>query len=963
MKDKVPEAAEFIKLLKKMFRVDESDLDFGIYRVLNAKRREINQFIEHELPSLIDLVMKDLREAVDSETINDLETSLYQHLMRFFSRYFDNGDFMSLRRFSKKYQYVIPYNGEEICFHWVNADQYFVKTTENLVNYRFFVDDKLSVAFRVMHTTMEKGNVKSPEKKYFLLSDPPFSLKNAHLDVYFEHRPLTAEDLLQLNLKGTERHLQQKILERTHDQLVSHLATISQKSVKQLIEYKSDASGKTLLYVHMLRFFRKSTSDYFIHKNLKAFLLRELDHYLKSEVLELDRIINVQSSDASRNAFFDEEVIFLARLIKKIAVPLIELLHQVEDYQKTLWEKKKFVIETHYVITLNILSELAGESFLMEILDEIMENDAQRLEWKELLGETISSVEDLKEKNGKTWKSLPLDTRHFSNEFKWHLLTTLSRGLRDDESLDDYIDGVLIKSENWQALNFLLARYREKVKLIYIDPPFNKEQEADYLYKVRYKDATWLTLLENRLRLAKKMLSQDGSIFVRCDYNGNMYVRMLLNRVFGKENFRNEIIVKRGSPKAGLFNQFESVKSIGVTYDNLYWYSKYPDTRYQGFWKVLSERRKGYWSSFRKIYDRPTMRYELLGIKLEKGMWKKERALRAVNNYQKYLEESKKTGETLDEYSRRTGIRDFIRRKGNAVQYYVHSKDVVMLDNNWLDIPGYSSSWGFKTENSEVLLKRVIEAITDPGNYVMDFFLGSGTTIAVAQKLGRKWIGIEMGDHFWDVILPRMKKVLHHDKTGVSRDPHVKKIYNKDTTGGFFKYLILEQYEDALENVTFNEDLRPRERARTSDYTIKYLLFHESRKSPSCLNVEALKNPFTYELRVIEGGTVIQKCVDVMETFIYLLGLQVSKYLLVRVTEDQKDSWIVVLGNDRKGRNTCIIWRPIKDQMDFKKDAELVQRMINEFEPDVTYINGDCAVPGVTSIEPVFKALMFKKIL
>ena len=86
------------------------------------------------------------------------------------------------------------------------------------------------------------------------------------------------------------------------------------------------------------------------------------------------------------------------------------------------------------------------------------------------------------------------------------------------------------------------------------------------------------------------------------------------------------------------------------------------------------------------------------------------------------------------------------------------------LGSNWTDISGYSPTWDFTTENSEPLLQRVIESTTDKGNIVFDFFLGSGTTMATAHKLRRKWLGVEMGEHFYSVILPRMKKVLAYDK-------------------------------------------------------------------------------------------------------------------------------------------------------------------------------------------------------
>ncbi|MDW7976109.1 MAG: site-specific DNA-methyltransferase [Leptospiraceae bacterium] len=131
------------------------------------------------------------------------------------------------------------------------------------------------------------------------------------------------------------------------------------------------------------------------------------------------------------------------------------------------------------------------------------------------------------------------------------------------------------------------------------------------------------------------------------------------------------------------------------------------------------------------------------------------------------------------------------------------------LTTNWTRIQSYSQSdfWGIKfpTQNSEDLLKRVIESTSNEGDLVMDFFLGSGTTVAVAHKLKRKWVGVEMGEHFYSVILPRMKKVLAYDKTGISKEKDVKEKYNKDNAGGFFKYYELEQYENTLEKVVYKD--------------------------------------------------------------------------------------------------------------------------------------------------------------
>jgi len=320
---------------------------------------------------------------------------------------------------------------------------------------------------------------------------------------------------------------------------------------------------------------------------------------------------------------------------------------------------------------------------------------------------------------------------------------------------------------------------------------------------VNYKDAVWLTLLENRFSLARLFLTTDGSFFCRVGHDGNMLIRFLLNQIFGPENYRNEIIVRRAEEAKGeLVKQFKNMKSMMVNYDNLYWYSANPETRYPHIRKPVNK--KGQWHSFWKAEDRPNLRYELLGINLDRGqwMWSQERAMKAVENYRKYQRE-RKPGETLEQYWRRTGCKlEFIKKSGNTIKYWIPPRDTVVVDNNWLDIRGYSNQWGFKTENSEALLYRILANLTNPEDIVMDFFLGSGTTVATAHKIGRKWIGVEVGKHFYTIVLPRMKKVLSGEHSGISKEVNWQ-------GGGFFKYFRLEQYEEVLRKARYQDDDEP----------------------------------------------------------------------------------------------------------------------------------------------------------
>jgi len=213
------------------------------------------------------------------------------------------------------------------------------------------------------------------------------------------------------------------------------------------------------------------------------------------------------------------------------------------------------------------------------------------------------------------------------------------------------------------------------------------------------------------------------------------------------------------------------------------------------------------------------------------------------------------------------------------IEYLLPPTEDKQIDSDWTDISGYTSNWHFQTENSEILLKRVIESTSEEGDLVMDFFLGSGTTTAVAHKLKRKWIGIEMGEHFWTVIMPRMKKVLAYDKSGISKEKDVKEKYNEKTAGGFFKYQILEQYEDALDNIELQENQSAQKVLDLDDYLIKYFLDYETRESPYLLNFQHLKNPFNYKLKInlSEVGEPQETNIDTPETFNYLLGIKIKK--------------------------------------------------------------------------------------
>ena len=214
----------------------------------------------------------------------------------------------------------------------------------------------------------------------------------------------------------------------------------------------------------------------------------------------------------------------------------------------------------------------------------------------------------------------------------------------------------------------------------------------------------------------------------------------------------------------------------------------------------------------------------------------------------------------------RSGIKSGIIKMENGEQIpvdYVPSfnfDEEKTIDSNWTDISGYSADWEFDTENSEQLLQRVIVTGNCSKNLVMDFFAGSGTTMAVAQKLGKKWLGVEMGAHFYTRILPRMKEVIagtgKHEPIGITNAVGWK-------GGGFFKYFELEQYEDALRSVKYGEgDLFD---DPNKDAYNQYVFLRDL-KMLEALDVDTKGKKVTVDLKQLYDG------IDIAETLSNLTG-------------------------------------------------------------------------------------------
>jgi adenine-specific DNA-methyltransferase len=313
---------------------------------------------------------------------------------------------------------------------------------------------------------------------------------------------------------------------------------------------------------------------------------------------------------------------------------------------------------------------------------------------------------------------------------------------------------LLFHSDNLVAMNYLIKTgFTRKIDLIYIDPPFcsnenyflrkKNSQHVAFSDIWKGKMSEYLNMIYPRLCAMQHLLSESGSIFIHLDWHVVHYVKVIMDEIFKPENFRNEIIIKRGRRK-NLLYQFKSIDRMHHSNDSILWYSKSPDARYSP--PLVEYASESKWMGFWSNVNRPTMRYEMFGYTPKRGQWKwsKARASKAIINYETYKRRFYYF--SLDQYWNQTGKKqEFIRKRDGVKypEYWIPAKTHKILDNIWTDIESYDYSTGYGTEKHVALLERIIEKFSKPGNLIADFFCGSGTTLVVASKTRRRWIGCD----------------------------------------------------------------------------------------------------------------------------------------------------------------------------------------------------------------------------
>lgn len=794
---------------------------------------------------------------------------LFDKLYTFFNRYFtESGSiyFNSTPFHNNVYEKVYTDDRDVILF-WKTQMLYYVKTDRifksmpiEFDNYKFYFDA----------TTIE--NKKANEKRSLI-----YELKEVKEDktivfnVYYSEkgRVTKTEDILK-ELKKKEIKLDEETLERA------------------------------------FRIFEKQSEvDFFINKNAKAFLQEQF------------KLWSYQYFWEGAKEWSSDRVNQL-QILKDIAFKIIDFISQFEDELVKIWNKPKFVKNSNYVITLDRINNL---ELIEKILNHININE-QIKEWQELgIVDDTFKVKEVFEndiygkKLTKKYEHLPIDTKYFK-DLELEILSQF-------EDLDNSLDGWLIKSENYQALNTILPKFKEKVQTIYIDPPYNTGSD-EFIYNDKFQHSSWLTMLENRLNIVKSIMAKDGvflssigdTIKTNVRIHSESRLGLLCDEIFGENNFIANFVRKSGTAPR------QDIKHIANSHDYILCYAKNIDfakinrkeadvSRLKYIDEYLNQRGKFDLNQL----DRGSIQYsESLDypIVIEQGKeiiifdGKNFRKTPASETIEIWPGGDKNDKRWIFRWSKekiKWGIEnDFIVfRKINGV-WKVYYKEYELVDNennprertNPYDtlVLDYQNELGtseienlfaerlFEYPKPSELVKHLIKIGSCNNSIILDFFAGSGTTAHAVMKQNkedvgkRKFILIEMADYFYTVIIPRLKKISY------SFNWNNGKPQDSDGLGCFFKYYELEQYEEALANCVYeNHDMFIA--GNKSPY--EQYVFLKDEKMLKALEINYENNQVKVDLSklyppvspLIKGG--IQGGIDIAETLSNLTGRWIKK--------------------------------------------------------------------------------------
>ncbi|GJL94399.1 MAG: hypothetical protein DHS20C05_08040 [Hyphococcus sp.] len=1062
-----------IGLLKELFQLDQPDLDFGFYRIMHAKAGQVTRFLENDLLKIIkesfgeadearvteaqaayetakkqaadygapdpDATPPVMKAKAALEAVRNAEThegDVYDHLYRFFERHYDAGDFMSRRYFARETDgkaapYAVPYDGREVYLHWANRDQYYIKTSEYLTHFTFDptkapehpkldTAKAMKVHCRIVSASEgEHNNVKASEQteRFFLIHEAePVKLETgetgeAELVLQFEYRA----DPKKTGQSGTWA---KKRLGEAADAIKAALQSLDDAkdfAAALLTPAPTEKQpSRTLLEKYLTQYTARNTMDYFIHKDLGGFLRRELDFYIKNEIMRLD---DIDTTDAPQV----EAYIARVKVLRRIARHLIDFLAQLEDFQKKLWLKKKFVTETQYCITLDRIPE--------RFYAEIAANEAQREEWvrlfaiEELDGYTAPLTAQFLKANDK----LLIDTALFDADFRDRVIAEL-------HGLDAGLNGEIFNAENSSALDLINKKNNARIKSIYIDPPYNTEANS-ILYKNTYKHASWLSMMANVLNLSRALEVPDlGVHAISIDKAEVSYLLAICYSIFNDKDVLPVSVIHNpggtmgrnfsGSGEFCLFAYDDQQQCISL--ENR---SDSPDIR--DFMNTAKGAAGNYLRSTGKtcFYPVYVKGEKVVGIgdvepddyHPERNVQNDDGTLSVYPIDNDGIERKWVLGrETVEQHLEELSVK-VDRTTGDT--RIVRTKSLLNFKTVWTDKRYSAKKYGTEllghmvpeTKKMDRLYPKSVHLAEDIiyaslGNQrdqpVLDYFAGSGTSGHAVIALNRNYdrnntfLLVEMGGHFDTVLRPRITKAAY------SSDWKDGKPISRDGLSHGFKYLRLESYEDTLNNLALrpSPDLATVGEEFRRHYMLKYWLDFETRGSPSLLNIETFDDPTNYRLNIKTPATdeYTERSVDLVETFNWLIGLHVAHIdrwhgfdatfkrepdpelpkdettrliLDGKLRETDGGKWrfrkvegytLTKPGNENSREKTLVIWRVLTG--DIEKDNLMLDEWFRKYrlstqdsEFAVIYVNGSNNLPNLRQEGETWKVRLLEE--
>lgn len=996
-------------LLRDLFQLDLSDLDFGLYRVLRRKRDDIEAFLSEQLPRHVHDAFRDLgageRESLQAKLeaeasrlrlnlgddaivdgavaarfvgapmvqpyellLMDLaraeageaqQAEVFNHLYNFFSRYYDAGDFMPRRRYgASREHFAVPYNGEETFFHWANRDQHYVKSGELFRDYAFVAGGLLGefrVRFVLREATVAPGNTKGDTRFFFpIAEEAEWKAEEGAFILPFHYRLPTAEEQGRFGRNGKA---QETILTEALPRI---MAAVPEPALAAALQEAPDPAegeerGPPYLMRRLRHFTRRNTSDYFVHRNLRRFLERELEFYLKDQVLHMGDL----------EADLPAKVRVL-RTVRRLAAELTEFLAQLEEVQRRLFEKRKLVLRTDWLV---LIKDVARP-----LWPEVLGNEAQMQAWRELFA--IDPARDLFDPGGEINErfldehpTLVVDTRHFrEGDFVDRLLEGF------DGSLDEATGGVLINSENYQALRLIQRQYAGRVKCIYIDPPYNTGSD-EFIYKDRYQHSSWLTMMEERLRLGRTFLREDGALLVSLNDiesanlsnlvgHSRLGLRELGQFVWRTRNTDNRVLTRFSVDHEYIHVFARPEKGIlGREIDRSNFTN--PDDDPRGVYTTDPLTGKA------NAEARPNLHYTIVNEETgdqyppdpEFGWITDEAGFQALLADKKIRwPKSPTTGKPRKKrFMWEAAERAPVGSLGLGIKQGEGNQDLI-------DVLGYKA---INFPKPVSILLNAINVTAGQADTILDFFAGSGTTGQAVLALNREdggkraFVLVDSGEYFDTVLMVRLQRILYSPEWAAGKPARIATEDEVARTPRLVKVLRLESYEDALHNLS-TEETKRREKPRAcafrhavgeDEYRIRYLAQLPMEASASLLHLDGVHHPFGYTIETLGENGPREEPVDLIETFNLVYGLRVERRERWTNPADGR-LYRTVWARDRNERRVLVLWRDVAE-LDTATERGWLEERIKETGPwDEVLCNGDSGTPGVRSLDPDFKRLV-----